>query len=228
VRALVLWADDPILPSKEAAVATAIDMATPAERPGGDPYRLNASDYYQMIDSGIIPPGRRVYLWDGRLFEKMAKKQPHAIAHSKLARVLFREVPSDRWYVSTENPVEVAGDKVPLPDLAVVRGDPDRYPTRPPAAADVALIAEIMDTSASKDLGANLLAYARAKIPVYWVINIRSRRIEVYSDPVGEGEIPEGYSKSEQFGPGESVVLRLDGCEPIVIPVDQVLPAEVV
>ena len=209
-------------------MATAIDMATPAEKPAGDPYRLNASDYYQMIDSGIIPPGRRVYLWDGRLFEKMAKKQAHAIAHSKLARELFREDPSDRWYVSTENPVEVAGDKVPLPDLAIVRGDPDRYPTRPPAAADVELIAEIMDTSASKDLGANLLAYARAKIPVYWVVNIRSRRIEVYSDPVGGGEILEGYSKSEQFGPGQFVVLRLEGCEPIVIPVGKILPAEVV
>src|SRR5437764_1195429 len=125
-------------------MATAADLTPPADSPFGERYPLAAADYYQMVESGILPPDRRVFLWDGGLFTKMAKKQAHAIAQSKLARVLFREVPPGGWYVSTENPVEVAGDKVLLPDLAVIRGAPDDYPRKPPTAADVALIVEVM------------------------------------------------------------------------------------
>jgi hypothetical protein len=210
-------------------VATASIGVAQAESAESEAYLLTAADYYQMVDAGIIPSGRQVYLWDGRLFEKMARKPRHATAHGKLARALFHGVPAHRWYVSSENPVEVADDKVPLPDLAVVRGHPDRSPKRPPVAADVELIVEIRDTSISRDLGANLLAYASAMIPRYWVVNLRSGRVEVYADPVGETGVREGrcpYRGSEQYGPGESVELALEGCVTIVIPVDQFLGRE--
>ncbi len=57
------------------------------------PYRLNADDYYRMIDEGIIPENRRVWLWEGQLYEKMAKTLPHAVAFSKLVTALARVLP---------------------------------------------------------------------------------------------------------------------------------------
>lgn len=207
-------------------MATALDTSESVAEKGAEPYRLTATDYLQLIATGIIPRERPVFLWDGSLFEKMANKQQHAIAYSKLARLLFRDVPSDRWYVSTENPVEVSGDKVPLPDLAVIRGQPDHYPRRPPAASDIELIIEIMDTSASKDLGSHLRAYAKAEIPRYWVVNLPARRVEVYSDPISEAETQaSSYRTHESLGIGQEVVLTLEGVGPIVILVDQILPA---
>jgi hypothetical protein len=164
-------------------MATVVDVPQPIGGQPAVPYPLTAVDYYPMVESAIIPADRPVFLWDGRLFEKMAKEQPHAIAHSKLARILFENIPADRWYVSTENPVELAADKVPLPDLAVIRGRPDDYPATPPKAGDVAMIVQVMDTSLGKDLGSNRQAHAAANVPVYWVVNLRSRSVEVYTEP---------------------------------------------
>jgi Uma2 family endonuclease len=209
-------------------MATAVDLGPSMETTGDVPYHLNAEVYFRMVEEGILPHARRVYLWDGGLFEKMAKKQAHAISHSKLARALFVRVPADRWYVSTENPVAISPDKVPLPDLAIIRGEPDRYPKQPPTAADVELIVEVMDTSAGKDLGVNLRAYAAAGVPRYWVVNLRTRQVEVYGEPSGGeagGQAP-GYGRRVVLGAGETVVLVLEGYPPIEIPVDEILPRD--
>ncbi len=46
----------------------------PSGLPEGEPYKLSADDYFRMVEADIIPPDRRVGLWEGRLYEKMAKK----------------------------------------------------------------------------------------------------------------------------------------------------------
>lgn len=190
----------------------------------GVPYLLSADDYYAMVDSEIIPRDRRVFLWEGRLYEKMGKNQPHAIGQSKLLRSLYRNLPGG-WYLAPENPVEIAGDKVPLPDMAIVRGDPDDYPRRPPTAKDVSLIVEMADTSVRKDTGRGLAGYARALIPIYWVVNLVARRVEVYTRPaVVDGR--DVYESAEFLGPGDVVPLVLDGVEVARIPVRDILPAE--
>jgi len=177
-----------------------------------------------MVEEDVFPPGRRVFLWNGSLFEKMAKKQAHAISSSKLGKALFGSL-REGWFLSQECPVEIDGEKVPLPDLSVIRGRPDDYPKRPPTSADVALIVELADSSLAKDLGANLRDYAAARVPVYWVVNLRARRVEVYTDPVAGGEAP-GYATFRHFRPGEVVPLVLDGAEIARIPVVDILPAE--
>ncbi|MFO0949910.1 MAG: hypothetical protein U0835_01920 [Isosphaeraceae bacterium] len=86
----------------------------PSGHAWGVPYRLSSSEYFRMVDAGIIPPDRRVGLWEGQLYEKMAKKIAHAGASSKLAAALFRVLPAG-WCVWLENPILLDDFSAPCP-----------------------------------------------------------------------------------------------------------------
>ena len=48
--------------------------------------------------------------------------------------------------------------------------------------------------------------YARAGIPVYWIVNLQERRIEVYTDPSGPAEVPD-YRQHEDHAVGTELSL---------------------
>lgn len=45
----------------------------------GIPFDLTVEMYLRMIETGLIPADRRLYLQSGRLFEKMAKTKAYAL-----------------------------------------------------------------------------------------------------------------------------------------------------
>jgi Uma2 family endonuclease len=204
------------------AEATAIPPSAaipPVTARGGLPYRLTAEQYYRMIEAGVLADARRVELWEGQLVQKMTKNQPHVIALGNLHDLLVPLVPAG-WYVAQEGPIVIGDDRVPEPDLAVVRGSRRDYPLRPPTGRDVALVVEVADTSLKKDLGTMLAAYAGQAIPVYWVVNLIAGRIEVYAEPEG----PASYRSTRFFGPDEDVPVVLDGREVGRVAVRDILP----
>ena len=103
----------------------------------------------------------------------------------------------------------------PEPDAAVVRGNIDDYKRRHPGPGDVALVVEVSDTTYGDDSGEFLRQYAAAGIPLYWIVNIARRRIEVYSSPSGSSS----YAVRHDFGLGDAVPLQLDrfGFEAIAV-----------
>jgi Uma2 family endonuclease len=189
---------------------------------GGRPYRMTAEVYYRMLAVGAIPEATRVELRDGELVEKTGKNQPHVISLTKLVRALTRLIP-DGWHVAPEAPLGLDELRVPEPDVMIVRGQPDDYPERPPTAAAVSLVIEVADTSLRKDVGRMLAAYATAGVPVYWIINLPARQIEVYTDPTGPDPSPR-YGQRHVFGLDGSVPVVLDGHEVGRIAVRDLLP----
>jgi Uma2 family endonuclease len=69
----------------------------------------------------------------------------------------------------------------------VVRGARHDYADQPPSPDNIALVVEVSDATLRRDRTLKLRIYARAGIPVYWIINLPERQIEVYSEPAGEG-----------------------------------------
>lgn len=203
-------------------MSTTIPASPAASARGGQPFLVTAEVYYRMLAAGVIPHPARVELWDGELVEKMGKNQPHVIALSKLVRALTRLVP-DGWHVAPEAPLEIDGQSVPEPDVTIVRGQPDDYPERPPTAADVGLVVEVSDTSLRKDLNRMLPAYGTAGVPVYWLVNLPARRIEIYADPTGPAPEP-GYGRRDVFGVADLIPVVLDGREVGRLAVSDLLP----
>lgn len=90
-------------------------------------------------------------------------------------------------------------------------------------AADVGLVIEVADSSLLRDQRDKTRIYARAGIPVYWIVNLVDRRIEVYSQPTGPTAVP-AYQSFQTYQPGDAVPLVLDGNPAGSVPAADLLP----
>jgi hypothetical protein len=52
---------------------------------------------------------------------------------------------------------------------------------------------------------------AHNKIPIYWIVSIERRTVEVFSDPVGRGDLATYAGTPLTFHEGEAVPVELDG-----------------
>jgi Uma2 family endonuclease len=105
----------------------------------------------------------------------------------------------------------------------VVRGELRDYRDRHPGPQDVALVVEVADTSLRQDRGPKKRVYARAGIPIYWIVDLKAEVIEVHVTPTSAGKRPD-YRESRTYGAAEEVPVLLDGVEVGRIPVREILP----
>ena len=202
---------------------TAADVT--ASSSGFRPYRITSAMYQRIVASGAFGDKSPVFLLKGQLVEKasdMTKGRKHIFAHNRLDRLLSGVIPGG-YFVEQDQPVDLGQDNVPEPDLKVVRGEDDDYLDRDPCAGDVPLVVEVADSSLRDDTGEMLGLYASALIPVYWIVNIPNRRIDVYSRPISRPEASR-YEDFRCFGPDESVPVIIDGVEVGMIAVKDILP----
>jgi len=200
-------------------------MATVAKpKTSGRPrvYPISVAMFDRMIEAGVFPPKNRIFLWNGRLVEKMTKNPPHVYSQNQIVE-FFRTLTPQGWFVEQDQPVTLGDKSVPEPDLKVVRGNREDFRKKRPLASDISLVAEVSDTSLPLDTRRVLENYARANIPVYWVVNIPDARIEVYSDPTGPDRWP-AYRSRRDYGPDAEVPVILDGREVGKVAVKDVLP----
>jgi hypothetical protein len=187
-------------------------------------YKITVEQYDKMADAGVFGPDAPVELLEGLLVRKMTKNPPHVIASELLDRILHRVVPVSGWFVSMANPMSIPDHQgEPEPDGQVVRGDPRDYAKVKHGPGDAALVIEVSHTSYPLDRSHKLVSYAKALVPVYWILNLNERRLEVYTEPVVEAD--RGYYRQCRFlGPDDEVPLILDGREVARIAVRDILP----
>jgi Uma2 family endonuclease len=184
------------------------------------PYRLSVAQYHRMIELGILTENDRVELLDGWILPKMTHNPPHDATVSFAQAELQPRVPGE-WLVRIQSAITLATSE-PEPDVAVVRGPARRYVRSHPRPRDIAVLIEVADATLVYDRVAKGELYARARIPVYWIINLVDARIEVYADPRA-GKAP-AYRRRQNYGPNEAVPLILAGQEIGSIPVRDLLP----
>jgi len=205
-------------------MSTVTEAHPPQTQAAGVPYDLTVDSFSRMVESGLVPRDRRVFLFDGRLYEKMAKTRAHGYVGASINMSLVPRLPAG-WGLWPESTIALDPTHAPPPHLAVVRGvsplvfaSPERYP----GPGDVGLLIEVSVTSLHDDLTAALGMYARALIPVYWVVDVPGRRILVHTDPRvvdGRGE----YARVETYRAGQTLPLVLDGQEVARIPFEELL-----
>jgi len=87
-----------------------------------------------------------------------------------------------------------------------------------PGRADVALVVEVTRSSVAKDRKLARV-YGPGGIPVFRIVNIAGRQLEVYSDPIGGA-----YPAPRILGEAESVELIIEGQHVGKIAVRDLLP----
>ena len=145
--------------------------------------RLSVDQYDQMVENGILPETNRFELINGKLVEKndqeanaLGRHRSFACERSRpattrLAGMFGRSSPS-------ASPTGEASRSRTCPWPVAASGLRDRHP----GPADVALVVEVTRSSVAKDRKLARV-YGPGGIPVYWIVNIRGRQLEVYDGP---------------------------------------------
>ncbi len=145
--------------------------------------RFTRTEIEHMLDLGLFD-GQRFELIDGELIDKMGQNPPHARAIRKVFACLLGLFPPATILIQA--PVETSGRdrdwSVPEPDVAVLRDEAD-IGMRHPRADELLLAVEVADASLRQDSIRKRDLYARAGVPEYWVLDLRSRRLIVHRNP---------------------------------------------
>lgn len=207
------------------ATATEPEVTEIVDHP---PYEMTTDEFFRMIEAGVFDPYRRIYLWNGRLCEAMAKTTAHAHLASALNRAISRRLP-DEWFMSVENPLALNLKDAPLPDFTVVKGHPLDFfkAKRHVTPADVAVVVEVAATSLPRDMGDRRSRYALGMEPfggTYVVIDCNGRRFWVHEEPGTDPNTGAGvWIKITQVGPGDAIRLKLRGQAIDPIPWEEVM-----
>jgi Uma2 family endonuclease len=168
-------------------------------------YKFTVDDYYKMAEVGILHEDSRVELIDGDIIMMSPIGRRHASRLTRLATFFFSKL-GDRAVIWVQNPLSIDASSQLQPDIAVLKPRADFYLSALPVPADVLLLVEVMDSSASYDRGVKLPLYATSKISEVWLVDLNAERIETFRRPVGEvytenGTSPRGLSLAPEAFP---------------------------
>jgi Uma2 family endonuclease len=181
-------------------------------------HRITVDEYERIGEAGALEDPSRIELIDGYMVDKMPKSPKHSFSAVETCQALAARIPAG-WSARQEQPVRIPAYNEPEPDVSVVRGVNADYRHRHPSPTDVALLVEVGDSSLDQDRGVKLAAYAADGIPVYWIINLIDRQIEVYTRPTKTGR----YRSRREYKPGQQVPVVIDGQRLAPIAVDDIL-----
>lgn len=202
-------------------MSTAVASYLPAALPPEPIARITVGQYHAMLDAGVFAQDEQVELLEGWMFPKMAKKANHRFATRALRKLFEKQLPPG-WDVDSQEPVTTL-DSEPEPDVIVARAGAFENKKRHPKPREVALLVEVSDTTLARDRGIKKQIYARARIPVYWIVNLVDNQIEIYTGPSGPTKRPD-YRHDETFKPGDLIPVVVDGKEVARFDVSDILP----
>lgn len=189
---------------------------------------LTGDQYDKLVRCGVLTRGDRVELLEGYLVLRVPESPSHDIAVDVLGELLGQIVPAG-WVVRSQSTAKLTESR-PEPAAALARGDRKSFAAKHPVPADFGLVVEVSDSSLARDEQDKTRIYARDAIPVYWVVNLVDRRVEVFTDPTGP-DVPAGaadpdphYRSRQDYPAGAAVPVVLDGATVGAIPVDELLP----
>lgn len=183
--------------------------------------RFSVARYQKMIEKGILTGEDRVELLEGYIVLRLPRTPQHDCVVSLVMRRLLA-IPLDCWLVRILSSIALH-DSQPEPDFTVARGDERAFLERHPGSVDVGMLIEVADSSLLRDQRDKTRIYARANIPIYWIINLVDSRVEVFSQPSGPTAVP-AYGTFQTYQPGDDIPLILDGVTVATVPVSDLLP----
>lgn len=189
--------------------ATAAPPATPLYMARTGFRKFTLGEYHRMIETGVLKDGEPYELLEGHLVLKMSRGSPHDSAVQVVNKRFVRLAPSG-WEPRCQCAVTLGDGSEPEPDIALVRGDETTFRDHHPGPAEIGLLVEVADSSLADDRQDKGRIYARAGVPVYWVVNVVDKLIEVYTRPGGPADAP-AYGQRDDYPPGTAVPVVLDG-----------------
>jgi Uma2 family endonuclease len=163
--------------------------------------RFTVDEVSRMVDQGILGEDERVELLEGELLLVSPQGPPHSAQITALALQLT-DAYRPGAHVRQQMPLDARPYSLPEPDLAVVKGLPLDYRDHHPLGAEALLVVELARTSQALD-HRKVRIYAAAGVPVYWLIDLAVRSVEVFTGPSEAGT----FAQRRVLGPDEEIEL---------------------
>jgi Uma2 family endonuclease len=155
-------------------------MARPAPTDPAVPARWTTEQFLRLVETGVLGPDDKVELLEGVIVSVSPSNIGHDGALGLVSHALFRAV-GVRAVVRVQLSFVAGPHSLPEPDVTVVAGSVRDYERRRPTSA--LLVVEVSDTSLKQDRLTKAAIYAAARVPEYWIVNLRDGCVEVRRSP---------------------------------------------
>src|SRR4051794_10125790 len=143
---------------------------------------ISLEEFERMAEAGVFNEDARIELIRGEIVDMAAIGVRHAACVTRLTMLLSQRA-SGKVIVLSQNPFGISNHSSPQPDVALLHWRDDYYDAKRPTPEDMLLVIEVADTSINDDRKVKGPLYAEAGIAEYWIVNLRGKVIEVYTDP---------------------------------------------
>ncbi len=165
--------------------------------------RMSRAEYERMAELGMFHD-ERVELLDGLVVTMSRIGWLHNRVTAWFTERLIRSL-DPSYEVRTQGSFAASDWSEPQPDVAVAGKD---YSLRE-NPRELLLVIEVADSSINHDRDDKLPIYAAAGVPEYWIVDLRSMAVEVYTQPNEPG-----YANVETLRDGDVLrPTRLPGVE---------------
>lgn len=160
--------------------------------------QITTQEYDLMIESGVFDETDLIELLNGVIIEKMPKGTKHATLNDIIATRFIKHL-SEKVCVRNQNPIWLDDFSEPEPDIVLAKPPFEKYFENHPTPEDIFLILEIADSTVGYDRDTKGLAYARAGIKHYILLNVQEKTLEDYREPGADG-----FQSKQTYRAGES------------------------
>lgn len=159
--------------------------------------RFTVPEVLRMVETGVLREDEPVELIEGELIVVPPQGFDHG---NRVTAITMLLVPlyAGTAMVRVQLLLDVDLESLPEPDFLIARETPGRHPR----GSDALLAIEVTKTSHAMDR-AKARLYARAGIPVYWLIDLVAHRIEERAQPDVDGE----YRITKLYTPRDEIEL---------------------
>lgn len=155
-------------------------MVQPAPADPVAPRLWTTERYLRLVDEGVLGPDDRIELLEGVIVSMAPSNVSHDGAVGLVSQALYEAV-GTRGVMRTQLSLSLGSQSLPEPDVAVVPGRARDYDRRHPTEA--LLVVEVSDTSLKQDRLTKAPIYAAARVPEYWIVNLRDDCVEIRREP---------------------------------------------
>ena len=139
-------------------------------------YPIPVEIYHNMLE--LDAELEKTELWEGVIIKKMTKSSEHNFYVNLLFQQL-NDVKPKGTFVQSEKTIQLQRSELE-PDISVVEGSIWDFLKQHPRKA--VLVVEISKTPLAQDRKKGKL-YAEAEVEEYWIVDIKAKAIEVYTNP---------------------------------------------
>lgn len=140
--------------------------------------KLSVDEYHRIVASGALGD-RRIELLNAELVELSPEPPAHANQNNKVFKYLLSRFDGVAD-VRSHHPISLPTSE-PEPDIVLAQLPESRYDTRHPVPDDIYLVLEVSYSTLDYDLETKRSLYALAGIRDYWILDLQTRRLIVFS-----------------------------------------------